>query len=228
MRMKKIFPVGLALALTVLAGCTGTGNYGAYGSNAYDSRYQQAPGQNYGNNGNNYYDDRYQQTAGPNYDNRTDRWRQNYSRTYTYNDDSYYQECRNSPDPAGVIAGALIGGLFGNAVGRGSGRGGATVAGVIVGGVVGAALTSNLDCDDRSYAYRSYYDGFNAGRPNASYQWRNPRNDHRGEFRVDNYYDDRDGFRCANYGQTIYVQGRPQEARGVACRQPDGSWAIVS
>ena len=35
-------------------------------------------------------------------------------------------------------------------------------------------------------------------------------------------------FRCSNYSQTIYVQGRPQEARGRACRQPDGTWAIVS
>jgi len=159
---------------------------------------------------------------------RNQNWRQNYSRNYSYDDDNYYRECRNSPDPAGIIAGALIGGLFGNTVGRGGGRTGATLAGVIVGGAVGVALTNNLDCDDRSYAYRTYYDGFNAGRPNTTYQWRNPRNDRRGEFRVGNYYNDRSGFRCANYRQTIYMQGRSQEARGVACRQPDGTWAIVS
>jgi len=162
---------------------------------------------------------------------RNDRdqvWRQRYSNTYTYNDDVYYRECRNSPDPAGIIAGALIGGLLGNVAGSGGGRTGATIAGVIVGGAVGAALTSNLDCEDRSYAYKTYYDGFNAGRPNATYRWQNPRNDHRGEFRVANYYNDPAGFRCANYSQVIYVQGRPQEARGRACRQPDGTWAIVS
>ena len=161
-------------------------------------------------------------------DDRNQNWRQSYSRTYSYNDDNYYRECRSSPDPAGIIAGALIGGLFGNTVGRGGGRAGATLAGVIVGGAVGAALTNRLDCEDRSYAYRTYYDGFNAGRPNATYSWRNPRNDHRGEFRVANYYNDRGGFRCANYSQVLYIQNRPQEARGVACRQPDGTWAIVS
>ena len=37
------------------------------------------------------------------------QWRQRYGQTYSYNDDRYYQECRNAPDPAGVIAGALIG-----------------------------------------------------------------------------------------------------------------------
>jgi surface antigen len=161
-------------------------------------------------------------------DERDQRWRQRYARTYTYNDDSFYQECRQSVDPAGVIAGALIGGLLGNAIGQGGGRGGATVAGVVVGGALGATLTRNLDCEDRSYAYKTYYDGFNAGRVNAAYQWRNPKNGHYGEFRVRDYYSDPDGFRCANYTQEIFVNGRPQAATGRACQQPDGTWAIVS
>lgn len=155
------------------------------------------------------------------------RWRQRYSRTYTYNDDSYYQECHRSSDPAGVLAGAVIGGLLGNAAGHGRDRAGTTIVGVIAGGAVGAALTSHLDCDDRSYAYKSYSDGFNAGRPNAVYRWNNPNSDHRGEFHVINYYNDPDGFRCSNYSQIVYVEGRAQEARGRACRQPDGVWAIV-
>ena len=159
-------------------------------------------------------------------DDRDQRWRQTYTRTYSYDDDVYYRERRTSPDPAGIIAGALIGGLLGNAVGRGGG--GATVAGVIIGGATGAALTRDLDCEDRSYAYKTYYDGFNSGRPGSRYQWTNPRSGHRGEFRVGTYYNDPYGFRCANFTQVIYVQGRPQEARGRACRQPDGSWAIVS
>ena len=159
-------------------------------------------------------------------DEQSQRWRQRYTRTYSYNDDTFYQQCQQSADPAGVIAGALIGGLLGNAVGRGNG--GATVAGVILGGVTGAALTRNLDCEDRSYAYKTYYDGFNSGRPNSVYQWRNPRNGHYGEFRVADYYNDPDGFRCANYTQQIFINGRPQPANGRACQQPDGTWTIVS
>jgi len=161
-------------------------------------------------------------------DSREARWRQRYTRVYTYNDDAFYQDCRQSVDPAGVIAGALIGGLLGNAAGQGSGaRGATTVAGVIAGGAVGAALTQNLNCDDRSYAYKTYYDGFNAGRPNARYQWRNPRSGRTGEFLVRDYYNDPDGFRCANYTQQIFINGRPQAAQGRACQQPDGTWAIV-
>lgn len=169
-----------------------------------------------------YYDDDYGN------DPRFQRWRQRYTRAYTYTDDSFYQDCRTSVDPAGVIAGALIGGLLGNAIGSGGGRTGATVAGVIVGGTVGAALTRDLTCEDRSYAYKTYYDGFNAGRPNATYQWRNPRNGNYGNFRVADYYNDPDGFRCANYTQQIFINGRPQAASGRACQQPDGTWAIVN
>jgi surface antigen/Ni/Co efflux regulator RcnB len=159
---------------------------------------------------------------------REDRWRQRYARTYTQDDDSFYQECHQSVDPAGVIGGALIGGLLGNAVGRGGGRTGATIAGVVVGGALGAALTRHLDCEDRSYAYKTYSDGFNAGQANARYPWRNPKNGHYGEFQVRDYYKDPDGFRCANYTQQIVVDGRPEAASGRACRQPDGTWAIVS
>ena len=158
----------------------------------------------------------------------TQRWRQRYGQTYSYNDDHYYQDCRNRPDPAGVIAGALIGGLLGNAAGgRDGGRTGATVAGVVVGGAIGAALTSRMDCQDRSYAYKTYSDGFNSGRANSNWQWDNPDNGHYGDFRVGDYYNDQDGFRCANYTQQIWVDGSPQAASGRACRQPDGTWAIV-
>jgi len=158
---------------------------------------------------------------------RDDRWRQHYARDYGYNDDVYYQQCRRSPDPAGILAGGLIGGLLGNSVGRGGNRTGATIAGVIVGGAVGAALTRNMDCEDRSYAYRTYYNGFNSGRP-GNYRWRNPRNDNRGEFRIGGYYNDPYGFRCARFGQVTYIQGRSYRTNGVACRQPNGSWAVVS
>ena len=157
-----------------------------------------------------------------------DRWRHRYARTYTVEDDPYYRDCHQSVDPAGVIGGALIGGILGNALGHGGGRTGATVAGVVVGGAVGAALTSHLSCDDRGYAYKTYVNGFNAGRPNANYEWRDPKNGNHGEFQVRDYYKDPDGFRCANYTQRIYVNGRPETASGRACQQPDGSWAMIS
>jgi surface antigen len=155
------------------------------------------------------------------------RWRRYYQRPYTYRDDVYYRDCRTGVDPGGVIAGALIGGILGNALGRGGGRGGMTVAGVVLGGALGAALTRNMDCEDRSYAYNTYFQGLNSGRAGVPFQWRNPRNGHYGDFRIGDYYDDPGGFRCANFTQQIYIGDRPQAARGRACRQPDGTWAVV-
>lgn len=155
------------------------------------------------------------------------RWRQQYQRPYDYRDDVYYRECKNKLDPGGIIAGALIGGLLGNALGGRGGRTGTTIAGVVVGGGLGAALTQKMDCEDRSYAYNTYFDGFNSGRTGVPYQWRNPRNGHYGDFRVDDYYNDQVGFRCANFTQEIFIDGRPQAASGRACQQPDGTWAVV-
>jgi surface antigen len=177
------------------------------------------------------FDDRAPNLQGPPgrsaFDDQDQRWRQRYQREYTYTDDNYYRQCRTQVDPGGVIAGALIGGLLGNALGRGGGRGGATIAGVVAGGALGAALTRNLNCEDQSYAYKTYYDGFNSGRTNVPYQWRNPNSGNYGEVRVNNYANDQSGFRCANFTQQIYIQGRPQAASGRACQQPDGTWAIV-
>ena len=158
-------------------------------------------------------------------DDRDYNWRQRYSRTYTYDDDIYYRECRGRSDPAGILIGGLIGGLLGRAAG--DDRAGATFAGIIIGGALGAALTRDMDCEDRSYAYHAYYDSLNGGRPGMNYRWRNPRNNHRGDFRVRSYYYDNYGFRCANYRHTVWIDRRRQ-ADGRACRQPDGAWAFLN
>ena len=40
-------------------------------------------------------------------------------------------------------------------------------------------------------------------------------------------YQDR-GRNCRAYTETIYIDGRPQTARGTACRNPDGSWTPLA
>jgi len=160
-------------------------------------------------------------------DDRDQRWRQRYERTYGYNDDTFYQQCRDGPDPAAVIAGGLIGGLIGNAAGRDDNRTGGTLAGVVVGAAIGAVLTNNMECTDRSYAYRTYYDGLNSNRPGSDFDWRNQNNGNYGRFHVDQYYEDPDGFRCATYRQSATINRRARETRGHACQQPDGVWVVV-
>ncbi len=157
-------------------------------------------------------------------DDREEVWRQHYARAYVYQDDPAYTECKKSSDPMGVIAGAVLGGILGNAVSHGDG--GATVAGVVAGGAVGFGLTNKMKCEDRSYAYKTYNEGFNAGRRDAYYDWKNPRGGH-GRFHVVDYYEDEDGFRCAVFEHTVWIDGRKERVHGRACQQPNGVWAII-
>lgn len=160
------------------------------------------------------------------YDEREDYWRRRYTHRYTYGDDLYYRECRSRPDPAGILIGGLIGGLLGQAADRDD-RAGATFAGIIIGGALGAALTRDMDCDDRSNAYYAFYHGLNGGRAGIPYRWRNPHNNHYGEFRVRSYYYDPYGFQCANYRHTVWFE-RQRRVSGRACRQPDGAWVFLN
>jgi len=143
---------------------------------------------------------------------------------------AYRRECerqRANNQVGGLVFGAIAGGLLGNAVAGRRDRGGATVAGAVIGGALGAGIASNIDCDDRYYVHQTYYDGFERGYSNRTYQWRNPNTGHHGAFRIGDYYQSPRGQRCATYAQTIWIQGRPEQARGYACRRPDGAWEIV-
>ncbi len=214
------------------------GQYGSqYGgqTNSYgqdDSGYGGA----YGNDP--YYEDQQRDEAA-----RT--WRDGYSQGYQhrayepdYRSDqraysSYRVSCeqeRQNRQVGGLLIGALAGGLLGNAVsGRGN-RGTGTAVGAIIGGAIGVGVGGqNLDCEDRNYVERAYYDGFERGRPHSTYRWDNPRTGNYGSMRVGDYYhDNRRNERCATYSQTIWVQGRPQDATGYACRRQDGTWEIIS
>jgi surface antigen len=153
--------------------------------------------------------------------NRDELWRRRYSGAFTFNDDLFYRECRMREDPAGIVSSSVIGGM----PGRGNGL--SLAGGIILSGAYGASLTQGLDCADRSYAYRAYYDGLNSSRQNSIWGWRNPRNGRYGDFLVGEYYADDDGFRCATYSQRLNIGGRQETASGHACQQPDGSWTIV-
>ena len=170
------------------------------------------------------YNDRVVRDNEPRQDERA-LWTARYQRLYTYNDDIFYRECRNQQaDPRGVIANSLIGGLLGQGTQQARN---AADPGVIIGGAAGANLLTGLNCEDRSYAYQVYYDVLNNERINQPQEWRNVRTGRRGTFVVERFYEDPDGFRCANFSQTIFYQGRTNVLRGRACQQPDQFWAVV-
>jgi len=208
--------------------------YGGY-DNGYNNNYNNN-GYNDRDNNDQYNDrsynndyDRYQQDRDA-YERDRGRYEAQQRAAARWDRTAYYQECerqRQGNTAGGAIVGALAGGLLGNAISRGPQRGAGTAVGAIFGGLLGAGIGSNLDCQQRSYAIDANYRGFEAGRPHARYDWRDPRGEAYGYVQVGDYYQDR-GRRCTTYTQEIWVHGRPETASGRACRQPDGTWQMIS
>ena len=134
----------------------------------------------------------------------------------------------------GTGLGAIVGGVIGNQFGRGSGRTAATIGGVILGGIAGNAIARDACKDDRHDAYyynNTYTDAFEDPDEGDEYAWRNPHTDNYGTVSAGEYYED--GYQdysgpCREFEQRVYIDGRPETATGVACRQGDGTWRIVS
>jgi surface antigen len=124
----------------------------------------------------------------------------------------------------GLVLGSVAGGVAGNEIGKGSPL--ATVAGAVVGGVIGSQIGKDLDERDRRYAQEAEYDALERGQSGVSRQWRDPDTGHYGEVVPSRPYK-RGVADCRDYTHTIYVDGRPKQMRGTACRNSDGTWKGV-
>lgn len=125
---------------------------------------------------------------------------------------------------AGIATGALAGAGIG-ALAGGGGR--SVVAGAILGGLVGGVLGNALDEEDRRRAYAAEMQALEYGGPGSPVSWQGQRGS-RGTIVAGPYYSRGQYERCREYTHTIYVNGRPEVARGVACRNPDGTWNPIS
>ena len=153
-------------------------------------------------------------------------------------DNSQYQDssssCNDVDIAVGTGIGGLVGGIIGSQFGKGSGKTAATIGGVILGGIAGNAIAKDACKDKRQDAHyynNAYYDSFNDPDEDERYEWSNPYTNNHGYVSAGQYYDegyqDYDGP-CREFTQTVYIDGRPEQATGVACRQPNGTWRIVS
>jgi surface antigen len=141
-------------------------------------------------------------------------------------------------DPSGVYGpgpkentGTLLGALGGAAIGSqfGGGTGGHIAGALIgagVGGLIGNRIGASLDEEDRRRAYAAEMQALESGAAGAPVGWRNPANGRYGSVVPGPAYVDA-GRHCRAFTETIYIGGRPQTARGVACRNPDGTWTPV-
>ncbi len=128
----------------------------------------------------------------------------------------------------GTLGGAIGGGVLGSTIGSGKGRTAATIGGALLGGIIGGQIGKDLDNADRAAMGQATQRALETGQPNQSLPWKNGQSGNSGTVVPSNYYQNASGQYCREYTQTVTVGGKTEKAFGTACRQPDGSWQIVS
>ena len=130
----------------------------------------------------------------------------------------------NTGTAVGAVAGALIGSQFGGNTGS---RIAAGLAGAAIGGLLGNRIGASMDDDDKRRAYVAQEEALEGGPSGAPVSWRNPDSGRYGTVVPGPAYQQA-GNTCRQYTHTVYIDGKPQTARGAACRNPDGTWTPVS
>jgi surface antigen len=135
--------------------------------------------------------------------------------------------CENTgPKTAiGGLGGAAAGGLLAAGLG---GSGTAIAAGTILGGLLGGAIGDRLDAADRQRANAAATQALESVPSGQSVAWRNPDSGNTGSVTPVRTYQTSTGQYCREYTQTITIGGEKHQSYGTACRQPDGTWRIVS
>ncbi len=103
---------------------------------------------------------------------------------------------------------------------RAAGAAPAIPTGAALGGVLGGPIGASLTEADRQAAWNAQIAALDSGQ---SRSWR-------GVHGVFGFVAPgaETGGGCRAYSQTIYVAGRPNRGRGVACKQADGTWKMTS
>ncbi len=128
----------------------------------------------------------------------------------------------------GTLLGAAAGGVAGAQIGSGRGQLVATAAGALLGAFLGNEVGKSLDRADQVAMGQSVHQSLETAPMGTTSSWQNPDSGNSGTVTPANTFQRSDGTYCREFSQTISVGGRTEEAYGTACRQPDGSWKIVS
>jgi surface antigen len=130
-------------------------------------------------------------------------------------------------EDTGTLLGAGAGALIGSQIGGSPGtRVAAGVAGAAIGALIGNRIGAAMDDEDKKRAYAAQMQALESGPSGAPVAWRNPDSGRYGNIVPGPAYQQQ-GMTCRPFTHTIYIDGRPQVARGSACRNPDGTWTPV-
>ena len=125
----------------------------------------------------------------------------------------------------GGLSGAALGGLAGSAIGSGKGQLAATAAGVLIGALIGSEIGRTMDEVDKQKAQQAYTQAASAP-VGQTIAWNNPDTGNSGTVTPIRDGTSNNGEYCREFQQTVVIGGQEEDAFGVACRKPDGSWEI--
>ena len=128
-----------------------------------------------------------------------------------------------SKQDVGAVSGAVIGGVVGSTIGGGTGRTVAIVAGTVAGALLGSHIGKRMDEADRMKAAQAL-ENSPTGQQTT---WRNPDSGSQYTVTPTRTYEAA-GAPCREFTVNATVDGKPENVKGTACRQPDGTWKEAS
>lgn len=128
---------------------------------------------------------------------------------------------------AGTLIGAGLGALAGSQIGGGKGKMAAVAIGALLGAFAGNEIGKSLDKADQA-ALQDAGEKARSAPIGKTIDWSNPQSGNSGTVTPTREgRNTESGNYCREFKQTVTIDGRTEEAYGVACRQPDGSWKIT-
>ena len=128
---------------------------------------------------------------------------------------------------AGTLIGAGLGALAGSQIGSGKGQLAAVAIGTVFGAFMGNEIGKSLDKADRAL-HAEAGEQAQSAQIGETIKWNNPKSGNSGTITPMREGRSRTGSYCREFQQTVTIGRKTEEAFGTACRQPDGSWKIVS
>jgi surface antigen len=137
--------------------------------------------------------------------------------------------CENmNRQDVGMVTGGILGGALGSQIGHGQGTTVAIIGGTLLGGALGGAIGRDMDETDR----RQMQAALERNRTNQPATWTNPDTGASYQVTPVRTYTRKVPHKkpqyCREFQNTATINGEVQKIYGKACRQPDGSWKVVS
>lgn len=137
------------------------------------------------------------------------------------------QDGRVNKKGVGTVLGGLAGAALGSQFGKGSGQVIGIGLGAIAGAFAGNQIGEMMDEHDKMKMQMTANNSLENAPSGKASTWKNPDSGNYGSFTPTKTYQD-NGRYCREYTQSVTVAGKSQQAYGTACRQPDGTWQVIS